>query len=83
MQLSINIGSLKQTEQIADGYTDQTFHHSLFSFLSLIMNFRGVPRNPNASRILFSIYLVYEKCISSLSLTKITNVGGFTDTCVM
>mgnify|MGYP004421867361 CR=1 FL=1 len=26
------------------------------------------------------MYLVYEKCINSLSFTKITKVGGFTDT---
>ena len=32
---------------------------------------------------LFSMYLVYEKCINCLSFTKITNVGGLTETCVI
>ena len=53
------------------------------SFRSLIINFNGVPLKPNASLILFSRYLVYEKCISSLSLTNTTNVGGFTPACVV
>ncbi len=82
---SNNVRSLKQAKNIAYQNTDQTFQHftQLFSPRSRIINFREVPRNPNASRTLFSIYLVYEKCISSLSFTKITNVGGLTPTCVI
>ena len=40
----------------------------------------AVPLKPKASRSWFSRYLVYEKCVSSLSLMKITKVGGFTAT---
>ena len=40
--------------------------HYFSSPLSRIMNLSGVPANPKLSLILFSIYLVYEKCISSL-----------------
>ena len=49
---------------------------------ALVVHLIEVPLNPNASLILFSRYLVYEKCINSLSFTKITKVGGFTETCV-
>ena len=85
VQSSNNVRSLKQAKNIPYQNTDQTFQHftQLFSPRSRIINFREVPRNPNASRTLFSIYLVYEKCISSLSFTKITNVGGLTPTCVI
>ena len=69
--------------EVSHDQTDNICCHDQFSFLSLTKNFNGVPENPNASRILFSRYLVYEKCISFLLLTKITNVGGFTLTCVI
>src|SRR5690625_742236 len=43
----------------------------------------GVPVKPNDSRILFSKKRLNEKCTNSGSLTKTTNEGGFTATCVV
>lgn len=80
---AIQIGSLKQSKQISNHHTDHSYQNHFFSPLSLTINFSGVPPKPKASRIRFSKYLVYEKCISSLSFTKITNVGGRTATCVI
>lgn len=81
---SIQIAGLNQAECITDCNTNKPFHtYCSFPFLSRTKNLREVPRKPNASRILFSRYLVYEKCISTLSFTKITRSGGFTETCVI
>ncbi len=57
MGLSIEIAGLKQAENISD---QQTYYpnHDSFSFRSLMMNRRGVPRKPKVSLIWFSIYLV-------------------------
>ena len=51
----------------------------LFSFQT---NLIDVPSKSNASLILFSRYLAYEKCMSSLSLMLNENSGGFVPICV-
>ena len=58
VHFAINKCCLKQAKYIANQNTLQAFHFYLFSFLSRMINLRGVPLNPKASRILFSIYLV-------------------------
>ena len=60
MHFPNDIGCLKKSKHITDQNTNQTFRHftQLFSPRSRIINFREVPRKPNASLTLFSMYLV-------------------------
>ena len=66
MQLSINIGSLKQTEQIADGYTDQTFP-SFVILLPLSDNkFQRCSAEPKRLADFIFLYISYTRSASAL-----------------
>jgi len=56
-----------------------TNYYSLLPFVTIRI---GVPKNPYSSRIWFSKYRKYVKCINFGSLTYIMNVGGSERTCV-
>ncbi len=57
-----------------------TYYGKIFYFLLRGIIRIGVPSNSKDRRIWFSKNREYEKCINFSSLTKITKVGGFTET---
>ena len=51
---------------------------SCFSWINILI---GVPSKPKVFLIVFSIYLLYEKCIKSCEFTNNMKVGGYTPSC--
>ena len=82
-------GTPANTEQVSlenSGSSDPE-HCSAAHFFSPLLSFQTnlieVPSKSKASLILFSRYLAYEKCMSSLSLILKENRGGFVPICVI